>query len=870
MNLLMIKGIFREGISVWRLLSISLISVFLPVFDAPALANSGAILSDSLILSVPLNQSFIAVSGEAGVLYRTKRIETPTPAPGGGFEFDLAEVDAIEATREQVTESGLQTWMAWIQPVSAETPGALTATHPHTIAVGLQGSTEVGYLRLFDHQLDFGWKTEQGWVVARSSAKVPIGQWTHVCGRQNLFGPPSLFLNGVEVEILSWSGVAENRLGWDRFRIAALGSASMPRPFDGVIRDVRIYAGALSDAAISAIATEPAGWNPESYELEGLVVGLPLNQEEQAFGSLEGVRFVSSRVGAPERLDEGGYRFSIEQLQGIRVIPSVPLEMTGQTWMAWIRPDSLEMAGEFTNTHPHTVLMGLNQGRWAGYLRIFDGTIQFSRYNGTNWMGITTTDRISAGQWVHLCGRSDASGEHSIFINGRKIANQKTGGEYNPWAVDTLLAGFSGNHSTNMRPFHGIIRDARVYARALSDEEIAHAAALPTEFLTGKFLAPGCAIHYIPSWTRIYVGSPGLAVLPDGRYVSSHCLFGPSSPTTSKGKITRIYRSDDQGMNWYFVREVEGMLWASLFVHRDALYLMGVTIGYGSLVIRRSFDGGETWTEPINDRSGLLYFVARNTFPGYHTAPVPVVVHEGRIWRAYEDMYPTANWPRNFRAFVMSADVDADLLDVRSWTRTNVVAYNPQWTPAAWNAPRAGWLEGNVVVTPENKLVNILRVNSVPAYDKAAMARISEDGTTLTFNPQDPDGGFINFIGGMSKFTIRYDPQTKRYWSLINQVTNPENANQRSVLSLTSSTDLRHWEVSSVILRDEEDEANLVETAKTGFQYVDWLFEGDDLIAVSRTAYNNAANYHDANYLTFHRIENFRGDSPILSSWETY
>ena len=56
---------------------------------------------------------------------------------------------------------------------------------------------------------------------------------------------------------------------------------------------------------------------------------------------------------------------------------------------------------------------------------------------------------------------------------------------------------------------------------------------------------------------------------------------------------------------------------------------------------------------------------------------------------------------------------------------------------------------------------------------------------------------------------------------------------------------------------------------KHAFQYVDWQFERDDLIAVSRTAFDDAfggaANQHDANYLTFHRIERFRS----LNSGET-
>ena len=45
-----------------------------------------------------------------------------------------------------------------------------------------------------------------------------------------------------------------------------------------------------------------------------------------------------------------------------------------------------------------------------------------------------------------------------------------------------------------------------------------------------------------------------------------------------------------------------------------------------------------------------------------------------------------------------------------------------------------------------------------------------------------------------------------------------------------------------------------------------WLFEGDDLIAASRTAYDDgvggARNAHDANYLTFHRIGKFRTLAP--------
>ncbi|MBP7143453.1 MAG: hypothetical protein KBA71_16225, partial [Opitutaceae bacterium] len=47
-----------------------------------------------------------------------------------------------------------------------------------------------------------------------------------------------------------------------------------------------------------------------------------------------------------------------------------------------------------------------------------------------------------------------------------------------------------------------------------------------------------------------------------------------------------------------------------------------------------------------------------------------------------------------------------------------------------------------------------------------------------------------------------------------------------------------------------------------GFQYLDWLVEGEDLLIVSRTAYDDevggAMNQHNSNYLTFHCLKQFR------------
>jgi hypothetical protein len=44
---------------------------------------------------------------------------------------------------------------------------------------------------------------------------------------------------------------------------------------------------------------------------------------------------------------------------------------------------------------------------------------------------------------------------------------------------------------------------------------------------------------------------------------------------------------------------------------------------------------------------------------------------------------------------------------------------------------------------------------------------------------------------------------------------------------------------------------------KTGFQYVDWKFDGDDIIYLVRVSYDGANNYHDSNRIWFCRMENY-------------
>lgn len=356
---------------------------------------------------------------------------------------------------------------------------------------------------------------------------------------------------------------------------------------------------------------------------------------------------------------------------------------------------------------------------------------------------------------------------------------------------------------------------------------------------------PGVVIDYSPASSGIYIGSPTIAVLPNGDYLAAHDEFGPKS-TEHTSAITRVFRSSDKGRTWEPIATIDGAFWSTLFVHRGDVYLIGPNHHYGDFVIRRSRDGGKSWTSPVDAQSGLLLEGQ------YHCAPMPVIVHDGRLWRAVEDAGGGKAWGKRFRAMMVSAPVDADLLNAKNWTASNYVSRDPDWLGGDFR----GWLEGNAVVTPDGNIVDILRVDAEPQSAIAAIVQISDDGTKATF---DPETGFIKFPGGSKKFTIRHDKKTDLYWTLTNYISpwdkagNP--ASIRNTLALMSSPDLRNWTVRSIVLYHPD-------TSHHAFQYVDWLFDGKDLIVASRTAADDgqggAHNAHDANYLTFHRIEDFR------------
>jgi len=132
---------------------------------------------------------------------------------------------------------------------------------------------------------------------------------------------------------------------------------------------------------------------------------------------------------------------------------------------------------------------------------------------------------------------------------------------------------------------------------------------------------------------------------------------------------------------------------------------------------------------------------------------------------------------------------------------------------------------------------------------------------------------FVDLPGGAKKFSIRFDAVSKLYWTLTNpalpgqalSVSSPGAV--RNTLALFSSSDLEHWSARKIVLTNPDAKLH-------GFQYVDWQFDGSDLIVASRTAFDDAEgsahSYHDANFLTFHRVAGFRSLGKVALDGESF
>ena len=370
-------------------------------------------------------------------------------------------------------------------------------------------------------------------------------------------------------------------------------------------------------------------------------------------------------------------------------------------------------------------------------------------------------------------------------------------------------------------------------------------------------------VKYQPERSKSYIGSPSLVRLPDGALLASHDYFGQLRTLEGENGLTSIYRSEDNGQSWVNITHIINAYWGTMVSLPSGVYHLGVTRDYGDMTVRRSTDGGFTWSIPKDEKSGIIMRGTPAGEPHHYRIETSgtELVHDGILYKGFDKHIIEPDGPEwradKFATGIISAKVDADLLDAASWTITDQLQFDyAKYSDNSVAGPGNGWLEGTPVPGPDGKIHELIRMHLLKP-NKAGYLTLSDDRRSLAFDYRD---GIIEFIGGESRFTVRRDSRTGLYVTFSNYVTEGEKfPTKRNLLCLAVSEDLRHWRRVKDVLTDDTGLMLQYSAQLTGFQYCAWHFDGDeDIMLLSRTAYRGAHNFHDANRLTFHRFEHWR------------
>lgn len=340
-----------------------------------------------------------------------------------------------------------------------------------------------------------------------------------------------------------------------------------------------------------------------------------------------------------------------------------------------------------------------------------------------------------------------------------------------------------------------------------------------------------------------YCTCPSIAQVGDSIFVSMD---------TTGGKVF-VFESTDGGKTFVFRSFLTSFHFASLFELNGDLYLMGSYTATGTVEhigIAKSTDGARSW-------SAISHFAGDGL--NAHTTSNTVLIANGRVYKAYNGRKGDG-FEEGCTVYMVSAPVDANLLDPSVWTVSNSLAFTTEMFTShpngSQNASHTYAEEGNAVPGPNGEILMIYGVKAVPTYAYAAVFHCTADGKAVSFDAGSPSS-ILSFPGGNAKFNVRYDEVTGKYLAMVTRNDDNRYWFQRNVLALLASDDMVNWELMGDVLTDPTVMNEYAGATKHGFQYVDFLIDGKDLIFVVREAMDDSHCFHNANYLTFYRIQDY-------------
>ena len=318
------------------------------------------------------------------------------------------------------------------------------------------------------------------------------------------------------------------------------------------------------------------------------------------------------------------------------------------------------------------------------------------------------------------------------------------------------------------------------------------------------------------SFSGQYLCSPCIIKLQNGKILISMDVYRHMGPQN----LTFLFESNDDGKTFDYVTSIFPCFWGQMFEHNSKLYMLSTSCEYGDLLIGESLDDGKTWSSPkvLLRGSGNVYS------PGIGKAPVPVIEYEDYLYTAVE----WGCWEKmKYASTILKAKKNSDLLNPLNWVFCGFMPFDSKWNNYI---DMVGGIEGNVVISNENEILNFLR------FDKNEALVMQYKNNEIIFKD------IRQFPFGHTKFEIR------KYKNLYYAVGNEFPG--RNCLAIYTSKDLHVWDkLTDVVNLRHLDEA------KVGFQYPSFFIHNGIMNIASRTAINNANNFHDSNCITFHQVK---------------
>jgi hypothetical protein len=236
----------------------------------------------------------------------------------------------------------------------------------------------------------------------------------------------------------------------------------------------------------------------------------------------------------------------------------------------------------------------------------------------------------------------------------------------------------------------------------------------------------------------------------------------------------------------------------------------------------------------------------------------------GRLYRAVD-----LNVQNKTRLHVALVTADgtacADLTAPACWTLGKGLAWDPSWIPAAAPSASRHWEEPGAVLGPRGKVNVLVRIDA-PLHGCATVEECNR-AALLELNPVSGAlelSRLVPLPTGCNKFAIRRDDDADgSYYALTNPVSQLPAATygcgQRNRVILARSRDLVRWDSCAVVMWDDLGLGVAESIRQTGLQYIDWRFDGPDIVAAVRAGYNGSTTYHDASRLLLSTIRDYRG-----------